>query len=55
MLNDYWDEKYKPHSDGYGLWPVWLYQYSNKLPLGGSIECAYITWKSEQHRMTPKY
>ena len=35
--------------------PQWLFQYYNELPLGGSIESAYLMWKSEQHRLTPKY
>ena len=35
--------------------PKWLFQYYNDLPLGESIESAYLMWKSEQHRLTPKY
>ena len=30
MLYKYWDEKYTPYSDDFGLWPDWLYQYFNE-------------------------
>ena len=42
MLDDYWDEKYTPYSDDYCSWPDWLYKYFNELPLGESIESAYL-------------
>ena len=37
------------------LWPDWLYKYPIELPLGESIESDYLTWNSEQHRLTPTY
>ena len=55
MLDEYWDEKDKPYSDDFDFRPDWLYQYLNKLPLGEAIGIAYLTWKSEQNRLTPKY
>ena len=33
----------------------WLLQYYNELNLGESIQSAYMMWKLEQHRLTPKY
>ena len=32
-----------------------MYKYFDEIPLGEDIETAYLTWKSEQHRLTPKY
>ena len=55
MLDDYWDEKYTPYSDDDYFWHDWLYQYFNELPIGEAIESAYITYNSEQNRLTPKY
>ena len=55
MLDDYWDEKYTPYSDDDCFWPDWLYQYVNELPIGEAIKSAYITYNSEQNRLTPKY
>ena len=54
-LDEYWDKKDTPYSDGCDFWPYWLCKYFNKLRLGGAIESAYLIWKSEQHRLTPKY
>ena len=39
----------------FGLWPEWLFQYFNELPLGEGIESFYILLKSEQQILTPKY
>ena len=55
MLDDYWEEKDTPYSDDSGLWTNGMYKYFNELPLYEAIERAYLTWKSEQHRLTPKY
>ena len=55
MLDEYWDERDTPISDGFDFWPDWLFQYYNELPLGEDIESAYLTWKAEQHILTPKY
>ena len=55
MLDDYWDEKDTTYSYYYAFWPDWLYQYFNDLPLGEAIESAYLTWKSEQHKLTLRY
>ena len=55
MLDEYWDEKYTPYWDDFYFCPDWLYQYFNEIPLGESIESAYLKWKSEQHILTPKY
>ena len=55
MLDYYWDETDTLYSDYYYFWPDWLYQYFNELPLGEAIESDHLTWKSEQHRLTPKY
>ena len=32
-----------------------VFQYYNEIPLGKSTAIDHITWKSEQHRLTPKY
>ena len=45
MLDDYWDEKYTPHSDDYDLWPDYLYKHFNGIPLGEAIESDYLAWK----------
>ena len=55
MLDDYWYEKDTPYSDDYDFQSDWFYQYFNELPLGEAIGYDYLTWKSEQHRLTPKY
>ena len=55
VLDDSWDGKDASYSDDYCFWPDWLHQYFNELPLGESIESAYLVWKSEQHILTPKY
>ena len=55
MLDEYWDEKYTPYSDYFDFCPDWLYQYFNEMLLGKEIESAYLTWKLEQHILTPKY
>ena len=55
MLDEYWDEKYTPYSDDYYLRPYFLFRYLNELTLGKSIESSYLTCKSEQHILTPKY
>ena len=55
ILYDYLDEKDTPYSDDSYLWPDCFYQYFNELPLGESIESSYLMWKSEQHRLPPKY
>ena len=55
MVDEYWDERDTPYSDDFEFYTEWLFQYFNELPLGESIESAYLTWKSEQHRLTPKY
>ena len=55
LLYQYWDEKDTPYSDYYDFWTDQLYQYFNELPLGEANESAYITQKSEQHKLTPKY
>ena len=54
-LYKYWDEEPTTHSDDFGFWPEWLFQYYNELTLGDAIESDYLMRKSEQHRMTPKY
>ena len=54
-LYEYWYEWDKMHSGYFYFWPQWLLQYYNKMPLGQSIVIAYLMWKSEQHRLTPKY
>ena len=55
MLDGYWDEKNTPCSDIFDFWPDCLYQYFNELPLGEAIESDYLMWKSEKHRLAPKY
>ena len=55
MLNGYWDEKYTPYSYNYDFQLDWLYQYFDELMLGEDLESFYLTWKSEQPRLTPKY
>ena len=55
MLDAYWYEKDTPYSDDFDFWPDWLHQYFNKMLLGETIESAYLPWKSEKHRLTPKY
>ena len=35
--------------------PECLFQYYNDLPLGEYIESDYLVWRSEQHKLTPKY
>ena len=55
ILDECWDEKYTPYSYDFDLWPDWLFQYYNELPLGEYIESAYLTWKSEQHILIPNY
>ena len=55
MLYEYWDEKDTPYSDDYYFQPDWLYQYLNKMPLSDAIESNYLSWKSDQHRLTPIY
>ena len=37
------------------LFPDWLFQYYNELTLVEAIESDYLVWKSEQHRLAPKY
>ena len=37
------------------LCPEWLFQYHNEVALGEYIENYYLIWRSEQHRLTPKY
>ena len=54
-LDEYGDEEDIPYSDDFGFWPKWLFTYYNEIPLGEAIESYYITWKSLQHRLTPKY
>ena len=55
MLDEYLDEKDTTYSYYFDLWPDWLYQNFNEIALGETIESAYLMWKSEQHRLTPKY
>ena len=55
ILDEYWDERDTTYSDHFDLWPDWLYKYFNELMLGEAIENSYLMWKSEQHRLTPKY
>ena len=55
MLEKYWYEWDSPNSDYFNFFPEWLFQYNNELPIVEDIESAYIMWKSEQHRLTPKY
>ena len=55
MSDEYWDEEDTPYSDNFYFWPDLLHQYFNKLLLGKEIKSAYITWNSEQHRLTTKY
>ena len=43
------------HSDYFYFCNDLLFQYYNELPLCESIEIDYLTWKSEQHRLTLKY
>ena len=45
----------KTYSSGFDLWTHWLFQYYNELNLGEAIESVHLMWKSEQHRLTPKY
>ena len=46
MVDEYWDERDTPYSDDFEFYTEWLFQYFNELPLGESIETAYLTWKS---------
>ena len=55
MLDKQWEERYTTYSDDFEFWPEWLFQYLNELTLGEAIEIAYLMWKSEQHRLKPKY
>ena len=54
-LDEYWDEGDTPYSGDFDFFPHWLFQYYDELTLVETIESDYITWKSEQHRLTPKY
>ena len=54
-LDEYWVEGHTSLSDDFNFWTECLFQYYNELPLDEAIESDYIVWKSEQHRMTPKY
>ena len=55
MLDEYWDEKDTPYSDDFYFWPDWLFQYNNEMPLDEDIVSYYLTWISQQHRLTTKY
>ena len=55
MLDEYWYEIDTPHSDDFDFCSNWLFQYYNELLLGEAIESDYLTWKQEQHILTPKY
>ena len=45
MLDEQWEEINTPYSDEFGFWPEWMFLYFNKMPLGESIESAYLMWK----------
>ena len=55
MLDRYCNEIDTTCSDDFEFWPEWLFQCFNELPLIEAIESSYLTWKSEQYRLTPKY
>ena len=46
ILYKYWDECDTPYLCDFYFWPEWLFQYYNELPLGGSVESAYLMCKS---------
>ena len=54
-LVEYWGEIDTPYSCSFDFWPDCLSRYCNKLALVEDIWSAYLMWKSEQHRLTPKY
>ena len=45
MLDEKWEKIDTPYSDDFGFWPEWMFLYFNKMPLGESIESAYLMWK----------
>ena len=55
MFDEYWYKKDTPHPDDFNLWPDWLFQYYNEIPLVEAIESSYITLKIEQQRLIPNY
>ena len=55
MLDEYWDERDTPYSDDVLFWSEWQFQYYNELQIFEDFGSAYLIWKSEQHRLTPKY
>ena len=54
-LYDFWYEGCTPYLVGFYFWQEWLFQYYNELALCEAIESAYLVWKSEQHKLAPKY
>ena len=55
LLDEHRRERDTSYSDYFELFTEWLFQYFNELPLFKFIEIAHLIWKSEQHRLTPKY
>ena len=46
MLDKYWGKGDTFYSDCFDIYPEWLFQYYNELPLGESIGSAYLMWNS---------
>ena len=55
MLDAYWGEVNIPYTSIFCFYPRWLIEYNDELPMVSSIEIFFLIWKSETHRMTPKY
>ena len=55
ILYEYWYEVDTPYSGDFDLCTGWLFKYYIELTLGEDIESSYLTWKPEQHILTPKY
>ena len=53
--NESWDDGDKSYLGGSDFWSQWLFKHYDELPLDEAIESVYLTWKSEQHRLTLKY
>ena len=54
-LYGHWDKGYTPYSRDFDTFHSAFFKYYNELALGEFIEIAYLTCKSEQHRLTPIY
>ena len=55
LLDKYWNERDRPLPDYFEFCPDWLFQYYNELTLSEFIESVFLVWKSEKHKLTPKY